>query len=167
MALGRVVPARRAIAASSAREAEGEKARNGPRIVVSVRSLEKLITDVFLVVDHDSDLKNRCSAGRFRVIAIHILSLNGGSKPHFAKKEASTLFRPVDRVGTKSSALDIPYTGFQFISLYYREPVRRIDDSYIPGRKDTPYRRRERNRLTTETQSTYRITRSPALSSLA
>ena len=146
MALGRVVPARRAIAASSAREAEGEKARNGPRIVVSVRSLEKLIIDVFLVVDHDSDLKNRCSVGRFRVIAIHILSLNGGSKPLFAKKEASTLFRPVDRVGTKSSALDIPgdghtqnrdspsngrgYTGFQFISLYYREPVRRIDDSY-------------------------------------
>ena len=59
MALGRVVPARRAIAASSARE--GEKAR----IVVSVKSLEKLILDVFLVVDHDSDLKNRCSPGRF------------------------------------------------------------------------------------------------------
>ena len=73
MALGRVVPARRAIAASSARE--GEKAR----IVVSVKSLEKLILDVFLVVDHDSDLKNRCSTGRFRVIAIHILSLTGGS----------------------------------------------------------------------------------------
>ena len=60
MALGRVVPARRAIAASSAREAEGEKARNGPRIVVSVRSLEKLITDVFLVVDHDYDSKIGC-----------------------------------------------------------------------------------------------------------
>ena len=74
MALGRVVPARRAIAASSARE--GEKARNGELwIVVSVKSLEKLILDVFLVVDHDSDLKNRCSTGRFRVIAIHILSL--------------------------------------------------------------------------------------------
>ena len=74
MALGRVVPARRAIAASSARE--GEKARNGgARIGVSVKSLEKLILDVFLVVDHDSDLKNRCSTGRFRVIAIHILSL--------------------------------------------------------------------------------------------
>ena len=78
MALGRVVPARRAIAASSARE--GGKARNGELwIVVSVKSLEKLILDVFLVVDHDSDLKNRCSTGRFRVIAIHILSLNGGS----------------------------------------------------------------------------------------
>ena len=78
MALGRVVPARRAIAASSARE--GEKARNGePWIVVSVKSLEKLILDVFWVVDHDSDLKNRCSTGRFRVIAIHILSLHGGS----------------------------------------------------------------------------------------
>ena len=79
VALGRVVPARRAIAASSARE--GEKARNGRAwIVVSVKSLEKLILDVLLVVDHDSDLKNRCSTGRFRVIAIHILSLPGGSK---------------------------------------------------------------------------------------
>jgi hypothetical protein len=59
VALGRVVPARRAIAASSARE--GEKARNGVRwIVVSVKSLEKLIPHVFLVVDHDYDLKNRC-----------------------------------------------------------------------------------------------------------
>ena len=64
MALGRVVPARRAIAASSARE--GEKARNVPAwTVVCVKSLEKLILDVFLVVDHDYDLKNRCSPGRF------------------------------------------------------------------------------------------------------
>ena len=56
MALGRVVPARRAIAASSARE--GEKARNVPRwTVVCVKSLEKLVLDVFLVVDHDFDLK--------------------------------------------------------------------------------------------------------------
>ena len=47
--------------------------------MVSVKSLDKLILDVFLVVDHDSDLKNRCSTGRFRVIAIHILSLTGGS----------------------------------------------------------------------------------------
>ena len=46
---------------------------------MSVKSLEKLILDVLLVVDHDSDLKNRCSTGRFRVIAIHILSLTGGS----------------------------------------------------------------------------------------
>ena len=52
MALGRVVPARRAIAASSARE--GEKARNvQPWTVVCFKSLEKLILDVFLVVDHD------------------------------------------------------------------------------------------------------------------
>ena len=79
MVLGRVVPARRAIAATSARE--GEKARNGDRwTVVSVKSLENLILDVFWVVDHDSDLKNRCSTGRFRVITIHILSLHGGSK---------------------------------------------------------------------------------------
>ena len=46
----------------------------------SVKSLEKLVMDVFLVVDHDYDLKNRCSTGRFRVIAIHILSLTGGSR---------------------------------------------------------------------------------------
>ena len=64
MALGRVVLPRRAIAASSARE--GEKARNVVAWnVVCVKSLEKLILDVFLVVDHDSDLKNRCSTGRF------------------------------------------------------------------------------------------------------
>ena len=64
MALGRVVLPRRAIAASSARE--GEKARNGPAwIVVCVKSLEKLILDVFFVVDHDRDLKNRCFPGRF------------------------------------------------------------------------------------------------------
>ena len=56
MALGRVVPARRAIAATSARE--GEKARNEAAWnVVCVKSLEKLILDVFLVVDHDSDPK--------------------------------------------------------------------------------------------------------------
>ena len=59
MALGRVVAARRAIAATSARE--GEKARNVARWdVVCVKSLEKLFLDVFLVVDHDSGLKNRC-----------------------------------------------------------------------------------------------------------
>ena len=64
MALGRVVPARRAIAATSARE--GEKARNGPGwIVVSVKSHEKLVLDVFLVVDHDYELKNRCLSCRF------------------------------------------------------------------------------------------------------
>ena len=59
MALGRVVLPRRAIAASSARQ--GEKARNGEKwIVLSIKSLEKLILDVLLVVDHDYDLKNRC-----------------------------------------------------------------------------------------------------------
>ena len=78
MALGRVVPARRAIAASSARE--GEKARNGCLDRgESVKSLEKLVIDVFLVVDHDYDLKNRRYNSRFRVNAIHILSLPGGS----------------------------------------------------------------------------------------
>ena len=64
MALGRVVPARRAIAATSARE--GEKARNvGGSKVFCVKSLENLFLDVFSVVDHDSDLKNRFSPGRF------------------------------------------------------------------------------------------------------
>ena len=64
MALGRVAPARRAIAASSARE--GEKARNvAGWTVACVKSLDKLILDVFLVVDHDYDLKNRCSRCRF------------------------------------------------------------------------------------------------------
>ena len=59
MALGGVVPARRAIAATSARE--GEKARNvAAWDVVCVKSLERLVLDVFLVVDHDSGLKNRC-----------------------------------------------------------------------------------------------------------
>ena len=68
MALGRVVPARRAIAASSARE--GEKARNmgqskeHGRMYVP-KSRKKLIPHVFLVVNHDSDLKNRCSHCRF------------------------------------------------------------------------------------------------------
>ena len=64
MALGRVVPARRTIAASSARE--GEKARNGAAwIVVCLKSLEKLVLNLFLVVDYDYDLKNRCFPGRF------------------------------------------------------------------------------------------------------
>ena len=64
MALGRVVPARRAIAATSARE--GEKARNvATSNAVRVESLENLYVDVFLVVDYDSELKNRRSPGRF------------------------------------------------------------------------------------------------------
>ena len=78
MALGRVVLPRRAIAASSARE--GEKARNMMRRTqFCAKSRKKLVVDVFLVVDHDSDLKNRCYHCRFRVNAIHILSLPGGS----------------------------------------------------------------------------------------
>ena len=64
MALGRVVPARRAIAASSARE--GEKARNMFAWThVCAKSRKKLVLDVFLVVDYDSDLKNMCSHCRF------------------------------------------------------------------------------------------------------
>ena len=47
--------------------------------VVCVKSLENLILDAFLVVDHDSDLKNRCSPGRFRETAVANLSLTGGS----------------------------------------------------------------------------------------
>ena len=64
MALGRVVPTRRAIAATSARD--GEKARNvATSNAVRVESLENLYVDVFLVVDYDSELKNRRSSGRF------------------------------------------------------------------------------------------------------
>ena len=64
MALGRVVLRRRAIAASSARE--GEKARNMGNGRMSVpKSRKKHGLDVFLVVNHDSDLKNRCSHCRF------------------------------------------------------------------------------------------------------
>ena len=59
MALGRVVPARRAIAATSARRG-GESKERGRWFAVCLKSLEKLVLDVFLVVDHDSDLKNRC-----------------------------------------------------------------------------------------------------------
>ena len=64
MALGRVVPTRRAIAATSARD--GEKARNvATSNAVRVESLENLYLDVLLVVDYDSELKNRRSPGRF------------------------------------------------------------------------------------------------------
>ena len=55
MALGRVVPARRAIAATSSAR-EGEKARNMTFFSVP-RGREKLIVNVFLLVDHDSDLQ--------------------------------------------------------------------------------------------------------------
>ena len=58
MALGRKVPG---VAPSlpAARD-EGEKARNVAWFGVYLKSLEKLMLDVFLVVDHDYDLKNRC-----------------------------------------------------------------------------------------------------------
>ena len=64
MALGRVVLRRRAIAASSARE--GEKARNmGGWTHLCAKRRKKLVLDAFLVVDHDSNIKNRCSHCRF------------------------------------------------------------------------------------------------------
>ena len=64
MGLGRVVLPRRAIAASSARE--GEKVGNShTRTGLCTKSLKNLVLDVFLAVDHDSDLKNRCSTSRF------------------------------------------------------------------------------------------------------
>ena len=43
----------------------GESKERSGWIVVCVKSLEKLILDVFFVVDHDHDLKNRCFPGRF------------------------------------------------------------------------------------------------------
>ena len=50
--------------AGASRHRGQQRARGGESkerwIVVSVKSLEKLIPDVFLVVDHDYDLKNRC-----------------------------------------------------------------------------------------------------------
>ena len=64
MALGRVVPARRAIAASSARE--GDKSKESCYCtVVCVKSRENPSLYVFLIVDRDSDLKNRRSPGHF------------------------------------------------------------------------------------------------------
>ena len=57
--MGRVVPG---VAPSlpAARD-DGEKARNvAPWFALCLKSLEKLMLDVFLIVDHDSDLKNRC-----------------------------------------------------------------------------------------------------------
>ena len=58
----------------------GESKERPTWIVVCVKSLDKLILDVFLVVDHDYELKNRCFRGRFRENAIDNLSLDGGSK---------------------------------------------------------------------------------------
>ena len=59
VALGRVVPPRRAIAASSA--PEGEKVRNVARGSISCsQSLRDTVIDPKLVIEHDSGLKNRC-----------------------------------------------------------------------------------------------------------
>ena len=74
MALGRVVPPRRAIAAKRAREGGKYKERGAPWRRNCAKSLENLILDAFLVVDYDSDLKNRCSPSHFREIAIDNLS---------------------------------------------------------------------------------------------
>ena len=75
----RVVPPRRAIAASSARE--GEKVRNVRRWTEFLlrKSFRDAVLYPNLVVDHDSGLKNRCSRSHFREIAIANLSLDGGS----------------------------------------------------------------------------------------
>ena len=43
----------------------GESKERCAWIVVCVKSLEKLVLDVFFVADHDHDLKNRCFPGRF------------------------------------------------------------------------------------------------------
>ena len=61
MALGRVVPPRRAIAARSA--PEGEKAwnvRDWTQFLVT--SLRDTVLDPILVIEHDSGLKSRCYA---------------------------------------------------------------------------------------------------------
>ena len=64
MGLGRVVLSRRAIARQQ--RARGEKEGNArPRTGFCAKSLKNLVLDVFLAVDHDSDLKNRCSTSRF------------------------------------------------------------------------------------------------------
>ena len=57
----------RAVAPSlpPARERGRKQGTWEPWDVVCVKSLEKLVIDVFLVVDYESDLKNRCSPGRF------------------------------------------------------------------------------------------------------
>ena len=43
----------------------GESKERGVWTAVCLKSLEKLVLDVFLVVDHDYELKNRCFSGRF------------------------------------------------------------------------------------------------------
>ena len=62
--LGTRGPAASRLAASSARERG--KARNMvPWTNVCAKSRKKLVLDVFLVADHDCDLKNRCFHCRF------------------------------------------------------------------------------------------------------
>ena len=79
MALGRVVPPRRAIAASSAREGEKVRSVRGSGSSFWSQSLRDTGLDPNLVTEHDSGLKNRCSPSRFREIAIANLSLPGGT----------------------------------------------------------------------------------------
>ena len=88
MALGRVVPPRRAIAASSA--PEGEQVWLGMR--EEEVSVHKVVRDTDLdpisVIEHDSGLRNRCSPSRFREIAIDNLSLPGRSTSSFIAEQA-------------------------------------------------------------------------------
>ena len=64
MGLGRVVLASRAIARQQ--RARGGKEGNARKQKgICAKSLKNLFLDVFLAVDHDSDLKNRCSTSRF------------------------------------------------------------------------------------------------------
>ena len=79
MALGRVVPPRRAIAASSAREGEKVRSVRGSGSSFWSQSLRDTVLDPILVKEHDYGLKNRCSPSRFREIAIGNLQLPGGS----------------------------------------------------------------------------------------
>ena len=64
MGLGRVVLASRAIARQQ-RARGGKEGNAQSQTGICAKSLKNLILDVFLAVDHDSDLKNRCSTSRF------------------------------------------------------------------------------------------------------
>ena len=66
MALGRVVPPRRAIAASSAREGEKVRSVRGSGSSFWSQSLRDTVLDPILVKEHDYGLKNRCSPSRFK-----------------------------------------------------------------------------------------------------
>ena len=94
MALGRVVPPRRA----PSRPAGREWGRKYGTSVFCSQSLRDTIIHPNLVVDHDSGLKNRCSPSRFREIAIDNLSLDGGSKGDLFILQ---LTLPVVRLGTR------------------------------------------------------------------